>query len=222
MTEASAGPADGPGHPEEQAYPEELGFGFGEILALLAVHGGDAAPGTAELLGLDDYTQLPEVIASGASSLVARGYAHVAPSAELAIDGPIAGIAAALGGAERRMDLTLEAPGLTDRIVLLEAPGVAILLRPRAYSTWWALPQRADVPPAEATFMLVQGHLAEHPDGRVLVERHEVGQGYALSVRGAESGVWLLGVRPPGAQSAHEEPGDAAALLAALRAVRND
>ena len=222
MTHTGVGAAEEPGYAQELGYPEELGLGFGEILALLAVNGGDAAAGTAELLGLADYTQLPEVIASGASSLVARGYAHVGPSAELAVDGPIAGIAAALGGAARRMDLTLEAPGFTDRIVVLEAPGVAILLRPRAYSTWWALPQRADVPPAEATFMLVEGHLAEHPDGRVLIERHEVGQGYALSVRRANGGGWLLGVRPPGAEDAPEEPGDAVALLAALRAVRND
>jgi hypothetical protein len=214
--------ADEHGRAEEQDYPEELGFGFGEILALLSVHGGEAAAGTADLLGLEDYTGLPEVLASGASSLVARGYAHVGASAELTVDGPIAGIAAALGGAERRMDLRLEARGFSDRILLLEAPGIAILLRPRAYSTWWALPQRTDVGPAEATLLLVQGHLAEHPDGRVLVARHEVGQGYALSVRSADDGGWLLGVRVPGAEDSPESPGDAETLRTALRAVRND
>ena len=204
------------------AYPEELGLGFGEILALLALHGGGAAGSTAELLGLDEYARLPEIVSAGASSLVARGYARVSASGELTVDGPIAGVAAALGGAERRMDLALEATGWTDRIVLLEAPGIAILLRPRAYGTWWALPQRTDVSAAEATLYLVQGHLEEHPDGRVLVERHEVGEGYALSVRRAGSGEWLLGVKSPGADAAPEEPGDAVVLLAALRAVLND
>jgi hypothetical protein len=207
-------------------YPEQIGLGFAEILALLALDGGESAPATAELLGIEEFARLPEVVSAGASSLVAHGYAHVGPSGELSVEGPMAGIATALGRAERRMDLTLESPEWTDRIILLEAPGIAVLLRPRAYSTWWALPQRIDLSPAEATLALVRGHLAERPGGRVLVERHDVGRGYALSVRragrNAGDGAWLLGIKPPGADAATEEPGDDATLLAALRAVRND
>jgi hypothetical protein len=201
---------------------EEIGLGFAELLALLALHGGPSAQSTAELLGLIDYADIPEVLSSGASALVARRFADVGSSGELLVEGAVAGIAAALGDAERRMDLTLESPAWSDRIVLLEAPGIAVLMRPRAYGTWWALPQRADLPPAEATFQLLAGHLGEHPEGRVLVERHGVGQGYALSVRRAHDGGWLLGVKTPDSADIAEDPGDDVVLLTALRAVRND
>ncbi|MCH6469257.1 hypothetical protein [Sinomonas terrae] len=201
---------------------EEIGLGFAELLALLALHGGPSAQATAELLGIIDYADIPEVLSSGASALVARRFAEVGSTGELLVEGPVAGIAAALGGAERRMDLTLESSEWSDRIILLEAPGIAILLRPRAYGTWWALPQRADLAPTEATFQLIAGHLGEHPDGRVLVERHGVGQGYALSVRRAHDGGWLLGVKMPDSADIAEDPGDDGVLLTALRAVRND
>ncbi|WP_138442169.1 hypothetical protein [Sinomonas susongensis] len=201
---------------------EEIGLGFAELLALLALHGGPSTEGTAELLGLLDYADIPEVLSAGASALVARGFADVGGSGELLVEGPVAGIATALGDAERRMNLTLESPAFSDRIVLLEAPGVAVLMRPRAYGTWWALPQRADLPPAEATLQLVAGHLGEQPRGRVLVERHGVGQGYALSVRRADDGGWLLGVKIPDSAEIPEDPGDDVVLLTALRAVRND
>lgn len=201
---------------------EEIGLSFAELLALLALHGGQSAQETADLLGLIDYADVPEVLSSGASALVARGFARVGADGELLVEGAVAGIAIALGDAERRMDLALESSAWTDRIVILEAEGIAILLRPRAYSTWWALPQRADLSPAEATFHLVAGHLSEHAEGRVLVERHGVGQGYALSVRRADDGGWLLGVKNPGSDDVAEDPGDDDVLLMALRAVRND
>ena len=206
----------------EQAVPQQIGLGFAEVLALLALHGGASAPLTAELLGVDRYADVPDVVSAGASSLVARGYALVDARGELSVEGAVAGIAVALGAAERRMLLTLEASGWTDRIVLLEAPEVAILLRPRAYGTWWALPQPADVPGAEATLSLVRGHLTEHPAGRVTVERHLEGQGVSLTVRRAEDGGWLLGQTVPEGEDPTEYPADDADLLVTLRAVRGD
>lgn len=202
--------------------PEQIGLGFAEVLALIAFHGGEAAPETAELLGVDRYAAVPEMVSSGVSSLVARGYAHVDAHGELSVEGAVAGIATALGIAERRMLLILEAPEWTDRIVLLEAPGVSILARPRAYGTWWVLPQPADVPGAEATLALVRGHLREHPTGRVLVERHGEGQGVALSVRRTDDGAWLLARTGAGSDAPPEFPADDDALLVTLRAVRGD
>ncbi|GAB3281662.1 hypothetical protein GCM10027449_22910 [Sinomonas notoginsengisoli] len=202
--------------------PEQIGLGFAEILALLAFHGGESGPAAAALLGVDRYENLPDMVSAGVSSLVARSYAHVDPHGELSIEGEVAGIAIALGAAERRMLLTLESPAWTDRIVLLEAPDVAVLLRPRAYGTWWALPQPADLPGAEATLNLVRGHLTENPRGRVLVERHVEGQGVALSVRRSDDGGWLLGQTVPGSEELAEFPADDAALLVTLRAVRGD
>lgn len=202
--------------------PEQIGLGFAEVLALLAFHGGDSAPATAALLGIDRYAAVPDMVSAGVSSLVARSFAHVDAHGELSVDGPVAGIAVALGGAERRMLLTLESASWTDRIVLLEAPEVAVLARPRAYGTWWVLPQPADIAPAEATFHLVRGHLAEHPDGQVLVERHIDGQGVALRVRSAHDGGWLLGQVVPGAEEVAEFPADDESLIVTLRAVRGD
>lgn len=202
--------------------PEQIGLGFAEVLALIAFHGGPAAPETASLLGVDRYASVPDMVSSGVSSLVARGYATVDADGELSVEGPIAGIAAALGTAERRMLLTLEAPGWTDRIVLLEGPEVSILARPRAYGTWWILPQPADVPAVEATRALVLGHLREHPDGRVLVERHTAGEGHALSVRAADGQGWLLGVAVPGSEGLEEFPASDSDLLVTLRGVRGD
>ena len=213
-------------HPSSDDYvstaPEQIGLGFAEVLTLLAFHGGDSVPATAALLGVDHYENVEALIAAGASSLVARSYAFVDARGELTVEGAVAGIAVALGAAELRVLLTLEAPGGTDRIVLLEAPDVAILLRSRAYGTWWALPQPADVAGAEATFSLVRGHLDEHPAGRVLVERHGEGQGVALTVRRADDGGWLLGQKVPGSEAAPEYPGNDADLLVTLRGVRGD
>lgn len=202
--------------------PEQIGLGFAEVLALIAFHGGPAAPETASLLGVDRYANVQDMVSSGVSSLVARGYAHVDAHGELSVEGAVAGIAAALGTAERRMLLTLEAPEWTDRIVLLEAPEVSILARPRAYGTWWVLPQPADVPGAEATRALVLGHLREHPAGRVLVERHSVGEGHALSVRAGRGQGWLLGVKVPDSDEFEEFPASDSDLLVTLRGVRGD
>jgi hypothetical protein len=206
----------------EQAVPQQIGLGFAEVLALLALHGGASAPLTAELLGVDRYADVPDVVSAGASSLVARGYALVDAGGELTVEGAVAGIAVALGSAERRMLLTLEGPGWTDRIVLLEAPEIAILLRPRAYATWWALPQPAGVPGAEATLNLVRGHLSGFPEGRVLVERHVDGQGVALSIRRSDDGGWLLAQATPAAAQLAEYPADDGGLLVTLRGVRGD
>ena len=106
--------------------------------------------------------------------------------------------------------------------MLLEAPEVAVLARPRAYGTWWVLPQPADIPAAEATFHLVRGHLAEHPEGRVLVERHLEGHGVALSIRPSDDGGWLLAQAAPGTEESAEFPADDDALVVTLRAVRGD
>ncbi|GHG58681.1 hypothetical protein GCM10012320_32460 [Sinomonas cellulolyticus] len=201
---------------------EQIGLGFAEVLALLAFHGGESAPATAELLGVDRYAAVPEMVSAGVSSLVARSFAHVDAHGELSVEGAVAGIAVALGGAQRRMLLTLQSDAWTDRIVLLEAPEVAVLARPRAYGTWWVLPQPADIPPAEATFHLVRGHLAEHPEGQVLVERHIEGQGVALRIRAAHDGGWLLGQVVPGTDEVADVPADDHALVVTLRAVRGD
>lgn len=205
------------------AATEQIGLGFAEVLALLAFHGGESAPATAALLGVDQYANVPDIVSAGVSSLVARSYAHVDAHGELTVEGAVAGIAVALGAAERRMLLTLETPTWTDRIVLLEAPEVAVLLRPRAYGTWWVLPQPADVPGAEATLNLVRGHLTENPQGRVLVERHVEGQGVALSVRRTDDGEWLLAQAGAVSDAPPTEfPADETDLLITLRAVRGD
>ncbi|MGY3564639.1 hypothetical protein [Sinomonas sp. RB5] len=216
-------PSDGTSSRDTSAAaPEQIGLGFAEVLALLAFHGGDSVEATAALLGVDHFANVEDIISAGASSLVARSYALVDARGELTVEGPVAGIAVALGGAERRMLLTLEASGWTDRIVLLEAPEVAILLRPRAYGTWWALPQPADVPGAEATLSLVRGHLTDHPAGRVTVERHLEGQGVSLTIRRADDRGWLLGQTVPEGEEPTEYPADDADLLVTLRAVRGD
>lgn len=207
---------------EDAPAPEQIGLGFAEVLALLAFHGGESTPATAALLGVDHYANIPDLVSAGVSSLVARSYAHVDAQGELSVEGAVAGIAVALGAAERRMLLTLESPEWSDRIVLLETPEVAVLARPRAYGTWWVLPQPAELPGAEATFALVRGHLTEHPEGRVLVERHIEGHGVALSIRRAGDNGWMLGQVVPDTEDIAEFPADDDALVVTLRAVRGD
>ena len=71
MTETTTAPAAG-----QEVYPDAIGFGFAELIALLNLQHGPAATASAEALRVANELENPMILSAGASSLVARGGCH--------------------------------------------------------------------------------------------------------------------------------------------------
>ena len=52
-----------------------------------------------------------------------------------------------------------------DNVVLIEAPGVALMLQPRLLGTWFVFAQDPAISSAEATLRLVRQHVEQNPGG---------------------------------------------------------
>ena len=199
--------------------PDQIGLGFAELAALFAFQPGPSTESTAAALGLADQLGNELVVSAGASSLVARGLATATPDEELEVSGPVAALAQALGHAERVMNLSLLTADSIDRLALVEAEGIGILLQPRAFNTWWAMAQSPDVSAAEAMLFIIRKHLEQNPDGGAALGRPDDPQGRRLLVKRGGS-AWTVGTYVPEADAVDELPADDAALLAAIDRVR--
>lgn len=153
----------------EQVYPDSLGFGYAELLVLLNLRRGPAATASAEALRLEKEIDDASLLSAGASSLVARGAATVAPEGGLSVSGPVAAVTAALTDATKRVQINLLAADSVDNVLSVESAEFRILLQPRAYLSWFAMAQRPDLSPADANFHIVRKHLEDNPAGGATV-----------------------------------------------------
>lgn len=200
-------------------YPDQIGLGFAELAALFAFQPGPSTESTAAALGLADQVGQELVVSAGASSLVARGFATATPDEELEVSGPIAALAQALGHAERVVNLSLLTADSIDRLALVEAEGIGILLQPRAFQTWWAMAQRPDLSASQALLFIIRKHLEQNPDGGASVARPDDPDGRRLLVKRGGAG-WTIGTYVPGTEAVGESPADDPALLAAIDGIR--
>lgn len=153
----------------EQVYPDSFGFGYAELLVLLNLRPGPAATASAEALRLAKEIDDASLFSAGASSLVARGAATVAPEGGLSVAGPVAAVTAALTDATKRVQINLLAADSVDNVLSVESAEFRILLQPRAYLSWFAMAQRPDLSPADANFHIVRKHLEDNPAGGATV-----------------------------------------------------
>lgn len=200
-------------------HPDQIGLGFAELAALFAFQPGPSTESTAAALGMADQLGNELVVSAGASALVARGLAMATPEEELEVSGPIAAVTHALGHAERVVNLSLLTAETVDRLALIEAEGIGILLQPRAFNTWWAMAQRPDLSVSEAMLFIIRKHLDQNPDGGAALGRPDDPQGRRLLVKRGGT-AWTVGTYVPETDAVDELPADDAALLAAIDDVR--
>ena len=167
----------------EQVYPDAIGFGFAELLVLLNLRRGPSAEASAAALRLASELDDAALMSAGASSLVARGAATVAPGGELSVEGPVAAVTAALTAATKRMQINLLTSDSVDNVLSVESPDYRILLQPRAYLSWFAMAQRPDITPAEANFFVIRKHLEDNPAGGATIRLLEDPTGKQLLVK---------------------------------------
>lgn len=217
MTETSTAPAPG-----QEVYPDAIGFGFAELIALLNLQHGPAATASAEALRVAGELEDPMILSAGASSLVARGAATVEPDGTLSVSGPVAAVTRALTSADRRMQITLLTPESADSVLTVESPDFRILLQPRAYLSWFAMAQDPDISAAEANFFIMRKHLEDHPDGGATLRRLEDPDGGQLLLKRA-GGAWSVGYSGPGTGAIQEIAGLADdQVLERIRSIRKD
>jgi hypothetical protein len=208
----------------ERVYPDSLGFGFAELLVLLSLRRGPAATASAKALRLENELDDASLLSAGASSLVARAAATMAPGGELSVSGPVAAVTAALTEATKRAQINLLAADSVDNVLSVESAQFRILLQPRAYLSWFAMAQRPDLSPAEANFHIVRKHLEDNPDGGATIRLLEDPANRQLLVKRA-SDSWTVGYGVFGGPSepVHELTGlTEAQVLDHIRTIRQD
>lgn len=202
--------------------PDAIGYGFAEVVALIAMQQGDAATASAEALRVDEYLEQQNVLFAGASSLVARGLATVDDDGALSVSGPTAAVASALTRAHRRMEITLLTPEQTDSVIGVESDDFELLFQPRTYLTWWAMAQRPDISAAEANLFIVEEHIKANPVGGAMIRRREDETGETLYIK-REGASWTIGLSTATQEDVTERAGlDDAALLAEIRRIRQE
>ena len=74
-------------------------------------------------------------------------------------------MATALGQATRWTEVSLLTGDTMDNVVLVEAPGVALMLQPRLLGTWFVFAQDPAISSAEATLRVIRQHVEQNPGG---------------------------------------------------------
>jgi hypothetical protein len=219
VTETTTAPASASG---QEVYPDAIGFGFAELIALLNLQHGPAATASAEALRVANELEDPMILSAGASSLVARGAATVEPDGTLSVSGPVAAVTRALTSAERRMEITLLTPDSADSVLTVESPEFRILLQPRAFLSWFAMAQDPQISAAEANFFIMRKHLEDHPDGGATLKRLDDQQANQLLLK-RSGGSWSLGYSGQGTGAIEEIAGlSDDQVLDRIRAIRKD
>lgn len=206
----------------DQGFPDAIGFGFAELVALLNLVRGEATTASAAALRIEKELDDDKILFAGASSLVARGFAAVETGGELSISGPVAAVAHALSTATRRMEISLLTADGGDSVISVDAPNYGILLQPRAYLTWFAMAQKPDISAAEGNFWIMRKHLEENPEGGATIKRREDAHGQELLLK-REGGSWTVGYNSSGPQDIEPitELSDED-VLERIRAIRQD
>ncbi len=142
-----------------------VGFGVAEVAYVLARRESPAAQAIVSLLALDEAYFDDIVLAAGASSLVARGFA-IPQGDDGATDelrGPAAVLEYVLSMATRWTRIAFVGPAETDIAFFVEAPELAVLVQPRAVGTWWVLTKQPDIAAGTMLDLLVTEHVETDP-----------------------------------------------------------
>ncbi|KNH17645.1 hypothetical protein ACU18_09595 [Arthrobacter sp. ZBG10] len=208
----------------DQVFPDAAGFGFAELLVLLNLRRGPAATDSARALRLEAELADSSLLSAGASSLVARGAARVEAGGGLSVEGPVAALAAVLTAATKRVQVNLLTADAVDNVLAIESADYRMLLQPRAYLSWFAMAQRPDITPAEATFFIIRKHLEDNPSGGATVRLLEDPAANQLLIKRTGTG-WTVGygVLDGPAEAIREEPGlTDTQVLDRIRSIRQD
>lgn len=216
MTETTTA-RPGAGQP---VYPDSIGFGFAELVALLNLAHGPAATASAEALRVAKELEDPTVVSAGASSLVARGAATVEPDGTLSVSGPVAAVTRALTTATRRMQIDLLTADSADSVLAVESEDYRILLQPRAFFSWFAMAQDPEITPEQANFFIMRKHLEDNPAGGATLRRLDDASGRQLLLKRAGES-WTVGYSTPEAGDIEELTGlGDAEVLDHIRTIR--
>lgn len=199
-----------------------MGFGVGELAYLLNVFEGPARDRSVSVFRAEDMVDDVTLSTAGASSLMARDMATVDDDGDLGVMGVAAAVATALGQATRWTEVSLVAGETMDNVVLIEAPGVALMLQPRLLGTWFVFAQDPAISSAEATFRLVRQHVQENPGGSAYFVFKTLTTETHLLVR-SEGETWTTGIPDFVTDIVAETEGvDDAALLRAIEERRGE
>ncbi len=206
----------------EQGFPDAIGFGFAELVALLNLVRGEATTASAAALRIENELDDDKTLFAGASSLVARGYATVESGGELSISGPVAAVTHALSTATRRMEIGLFTPESADSVITVDAPEFHIILQPRAYLTWFAMAQKPGISAAESNFWIMRKHLQDNPTGGASIKRLEDPSGAELLLKRV-GGSWTIGYNTASPEDIPEITGlSDSDVLEKIRQIRQD
>lgn len=197
-----------------------IGFGVGEFAYLLNVFEGPARDRSVSVFRAGELVDDITLTTAGASSLLARDLAAVDDGGDLGVKGVAAAVATALGQAESWTELSLLTGDSMDNVVLLEAPGVALMLQPRLLGTWFVFAQDPAISSAEATLRVIRRHVADNPGGTAyLVFKTLDAEKHLLVRRGGDS--WATGIPDFATDEVAETRGlDDAGLLHAIEVSR--
>lgn len=199
-----------------------IGFGVGEFAYLLNVFEGAARDRSVSVFGAQELVDDVSLSTAGASSLMARDMATLDDDGDLAVKGVAAAVATAMGHARHWTEISLLTPDSMDNVVLLEAPGVALMLQPRLLGTWFVFAQDASISSSEATFRVLRQHVEQNVDGTAyLVFKSLDAEKHLLIRRDDDS--WTLGVPDFTTDEVNETPSlDEAGLVEAIEGFRGE
>jgi hypothetical protein len=197
-----------------------IGFGVGEFAYLLNVFEGPAKDRSVSVFRAEEVVDDVTLSTAGASSLMARDLASVDEDGDLGVTGVAAAVATALGKATRWTEISLLTGDAMDNVVLLEAPGVALMLQPRLLGTWFVFAQDPAITSAEATLRVVRRHVAQNDGGSAYLVFKTLDAERHLLIR-REGETWTTGIPDFDKDEVAESPGlDDAGLLAAIEDAR--
>ena len=209
-------------HQEPLLGVDVIGFGVGEFAYLLNVFEGPARDRSVSVFRAEELVDDVGLSTAGASSLMARDMATVDEDGDIGVKGVAAAVATALGQATRWTEISLLTEDSMDNVVLVEAPGVALMLQPRLLGTWFVFAQDPAISSAEATLRVVRQHVEQNPGGTAyLVFKTLDAEKHLLIRRGEDT--WATGIPNFATDEVAETEGlDDAALLRGIRESRGE
>lgn len=209
-------------HQEPRLGVDVIGFGVGEFAYLLNVFEGPARDRSVSVFRAEELVDDVTLCTAGASSLMARDMATVDDDGDIGVKGVAAAVATALGQATRWTELSLLTEDSMDNVVLVEAPGVALMLQPRLLGTWFVFAQDPAISSAEATLRVVRQHVEQNPGGTAYLVFKTLDAEKHLLIRRDED-TWATGIPNFATDEVAETEGlDDAALLRAIRETRGE
>ncbi|QWT24546.1 hypothetical protein KPL76_03915 [Subtercola sp. PAMC28395] len=202
-------------------WPDEVvGFGAAEIAYAISLTAGIRRQKALEFLQVNEDFLTEQIVAVGASSLVARG--------ELVLEGdllvPRGGIrllAATLQVAARWTEIALITENGAEAALYLQAPELSIFLQPTALGSWEMVVKEPSAPDVAFLKQVIDGSVARHPLG-VVYFGSEASSGSSifaknhLFVRAQDDELWDVADVHDQDDQRRTEGVDAAGLLAIL------